>query len=162
MLKKTGLILGMCCLLPFSAAYANSDGSGCGLGKLILEGKSGTGVNIGASIINSIYGNQTFAMTSGTSGCDTTTTVKNDTQEREIFVASNIDNLSVDAAQGQGNYLASLAHIMEIHDRDKNSFYELTQHHYEALFANTAKPEEVLAALDIAMASDNNLHKYIQ
>ena len=162
MLKKTILTLGICLTLPLSVAHAKNDGAGCGLGKLVLEGKSGVGVGIGASILNTIYGNQTLAMTSGTSGCDTTSTVQNDQQEREIFVASNIDNLSVDAAQGQGDYLASLAHIMEIKEQDRASFYSLTQARYEDLFIKSDSSVEVLAALDLAMTQDNQLSKYIQ
>ncbi|MDH5301509.1 MAG: DUF3015 domain-containing protein [Gammaproteobacteria bacterium] len=162
MLKKTVLALGICLVLPLSAAHAANDGAGCGLGKVILGGKSGAGVNVGASILNSIYGNQTFAMTSGTSGCDTSTVVQNDNKQREEFVASNMDNLSVDAAQGQGNYLASLAHIMAIQEQDKGTFYSLTQARYEDLFVKSEKPAEVLAALDLAMASDSQLAKYIQ
>ncbi len=159
MLKKTGLIIGFCCVMPFSSAFAEG-GAGCGLGKLILEGKSGVGANIGASIINGIYGNQLFAMSSGTSGCDTTTMVNNEIEEKATFVALNMDNLSVDVAQGQGNYLTSLAHVMNINEQDRNAFYTLTQRNYEGLFAETNSSEEVLAALNVAMASDNVLSKY--
>jgi hypothetical protein len=162
MLKRTLLTVGICLALPISAAQAANDGAGCGLGKVVLGGKSGVGTNIGAGILNMTSGNQTFGMTSGTLGCDTSTTVQNESKERDVFVASNIDNLSVDAAQGQGNYLASLAHIMAIEEQDKNSFYSLTQNRYEDLFVNSEKPEEVLAALDMAMASDNQLSKYIR
>ena len=161
MFKKTSLLaLGFCFVLPLSS-YANTDGAGCGLGKLILEGKSGTGANIATSIINSIYGNQTFAMSSGTSGCDTTTMVNNEVQEKEVFVASNMDNLSVDVARGQGDYLASLAHIMNIQEQDKSAFYSLTQNHYEDLFVSADSFKEVLVALHVAMASDSDLSKYI-
>jgi len=161
MFKRTALAISVCLVLPLSTAHAANDGAGCGLGKIVLEGKSGTGANIGAAILN-LLGVQTFAMTSGTSGCDTTTTVQNDDKQREEFVASNMDNLSVDAAQGQGNYLASLAHIMDIQEQDKGSFYSLTQSRYEDLFVKSEKADDVLAALDLAMASDAQLAKYIQ
>ncbi|MDH5692336.1 MAG: DUF3015 domain-containing protein, partial [Gammaproteobacteria bacterium] len=92
MRKLATVVAIMSLAAPFAAAQA--DGSaGCGLGKLVLEGKSGTGMNIGAAILNNLIIPQTSAMTSGTMGCDTSTQVRND-QEREVFVASNRDSLS--------------------------------------------------------------------
>lgn len=161
MLKKAGLIIGLC-MTPLLSAHAASDGSGCGLGKVILEGKSGTGPNFVASFINGIHGNQTFAMSTGTAGCDVTTTVKNDNHERDTFIASNMDNLSVDVAQGKGDYLASLAQIMSIEVQDVSLFNTLAQKHYEELFINADGSEGVAAALDVAMASDSHLSKYLK
>jgi len=160
MFKRAVIIIGMCAVLPLSVQA--SDGSGCGLGKVILEGKSGTSVNIAASILNNAIFPQTSAMTSGTMGCDTSTVVQNERQERDIFVASNIDNLSVDVAQGKGDYLSSLAHIMKIEDADKSAFFSLTQQNYEALFISSVESVDTLAALDTAMLGSSSLSKYIQ
>ena len=162
MLKKSVLGLGFFVTLaaPFVAVHAENNGSGCGLGQMILEGKSGMGPNIGAAIINNIIFPQTFAMSTGTMGCDTTQTVKRE-EEREVFVAQNIDNLSVDMAQGQGDYLASLAKIMGIEGQDKDVFYRLTQEQYSNII-NTNTAHEMLAQIDSAMVSDGSLAKYIQ
>lgn len=159
MFKKAIIVVGLCAALPFTVNA--SDGSGCGLGKLILEGKSGKGANIGAAILNNAIFPQTSAMTSGTMGCDTTTLVKNEQQKRDVFVASNIDNLSVDVAQGKGDYLSSLAQIMKIEDEDKGVFYTLAQLHYEEMFVSSLQTNETLAVLDNAMASNTSLAKYI-
>lgn len=151
--------------LPLSTAHAG--GAGCGLGKVLLGGKSGMGENIAAAILNyfpiaNVFFMSTAAATGKeTLGCDPTKTVSNDI-EREKFVASNLDGLSVDAAQGQGAYLASLADVMGIDEQDRGSFYRLTQERYDDLFAaTTAQPETVIAALDGAMLEDVNLAKYV-
>lgn len=161
MLKKTlvGFSFAIC-VMPFASAYAANDGSGCGLGQLILEGKSGKGANIGAAILNNAIFPQTSAMSTGTMGCDTSKTVQN-THERDIFVAQNRDNLNIDMAQGQGDYLTSLAYIMGINEKDTDSFYRLTQAKFEEL-NEPRTAQDMLAKLDDIMINDKTLSKYVQ
>ena len=54
---------------PVSMAFAGT-GSGCGLGATVFEGQSGLFPNVLAATTNGTFGNQTFGLTSGTSGCD--------------------------------------------------------------------------------------------
>jgi hypothetical protein len=74
-----------------SGAWADN-GPGCGLGKLALDGKAGFGWNLLGWLLNGIGGNQTFGMTSGTSGCDVTKAVLNE-HDRTDYAAANFDNL---------------------------------------------------------------------
>lgn len=145
----------------FSTAQAEETGAGCGVGKVIFEGQSGVGINIVAALVNDFLSGS-FSITSGTMGCDSTQTVMND-QQKEIFVAMNMDNLTVDMAQGQGDYLNSLASMMGIEEQDKNSFYNLTQDNYEKIVGeNQTQATQVLASLEQVMLEDEYLAKYIQ
>lgn len=142
-------------------SYAEENGAGCGLGKVVMDGQTGTSSNLIASILNALLPNS-FSMTSGTMGCDTTKTVQRD-EVRSTFVASNLDSLSSDMAQGQGEYLAALADVMGIAQQDTPAFFALTQSQYPALFADTSvAAHQVLASLDQAMLSDASLAKYVK
>ncbi|MCF6319643.1 MAG: DUF3015 domain-containing protein [Proteobacteria bacterium] len=144
-----------------SVSFAG-EGSGCGLGQTVFEGQSGLGPNIMAATTNGTSGNQTFGLTSGTSGCDAETVVKNDTQ-RDIFVAANFDSLAKEMAQGSGDHLASLATIMQLEQKDKVAFYALAQNEFGQIFsAENVDSAHVILSLDVAMSQDQSLAKYAQ
>ena len=139
-------------------AQAQETGAGCGLGSVLLEGKSGKGATIGASIIN-ISASQTSSMTSGLLGCDTTQVVGND-QATEIFVASNMDQLSSEVAQGGGEYLNVLANLMGIADEDRVAFHRVAQENYDSLFLTDGDAKRVIESMEVAMLNDTSLSKY--
>lgn len=150
-------------LLLTAAPYvqAQDTGSGCGLGAEILEGKSGKGSHIAAAILNGIaIPNTTFMTTGGgLMGCDPTQTVKNE-EVTEIFVASNMDQLSTDIAQGGGAHLNVLADLMGIADEDRATFQQVAQSHYDSLFASETDARTVIASMEVAMLSESSLSKY--
>lgn len=145
--------------MSVTAQAADNTGAGCGLGAEVLEGKSGKGSNIAAAILNAIAVPNTFFMTTGGGlmGCDPTQTVENE-QAKEIFVASNMDQLSSEVARGDGEYLNVLATLMGVEDQDMTSFRKLAQQNYDALFATDAKG--VITSMELAMLSDSTLSKY--
>ena len=132
MKRILGLILGIG-LLMTSIAFAENNGSGCGLGKRLFEGKKGLLFNVLAVTTNQIYSTNTYAMTSGTSGCDADSVILRD-KEQEVFVAVNLDNLSQDMAQGDGMYLQALSGLMGCTTEAFGTFAELAQDKYEVLF----------------------------
>jgi len=142
-------------------AQAEETGGGCGLGALILEGKSGKGAHIGAAILNgAIIPNTTFMTTGGgIMGCDPTQTVSNE-QATEVFVASNMDQISTEAAQGTGEYLEVLAQLMGVDDADRPAFKQLAQQNYDQLFGLDSDAKLVIESMQTAMLSDHNLSKY--
>ena len=154
--------MGLVCAIaaPSASVYAANDGSGCGLGATILSGASGTGSNIGAAILNNLIIPQTTAMTTGTMGCDTSKTVQNE-QQRETFVADNMDNLSVDMAKGQGEYLAALEQIMGVEAQDTPAFYRVTQEQYASIIT-AGSAHDMLASIDGALVGDQSLSKYVR
>ncbi len=162
---KKQILMGLTLLAVATSAplaMAAETGGGCGIGKVILEGKTGKSNNLVAAILNNILVPQTFSMTSGLLECDTTKAVSND-QLRETFVASNMDNLSVDVAQGQGDHLATLAGLMGVAESDKATFYSVAQSNYPTLFGTgQASSAEMLSALDQAMLNNADLAKYVR
>jgi len=139
----------------------NNTGPGCGVGKTVFDGDTGTGAHIGANILNSLL-SQSSSQTSGTSGCDTTTQVNNE-QQKEKFVASNMDSLSADMAQGEGEHLATLASLMGLAEKDYAQFYELTQTNYEKIYSSPkTDATKMLTALNNEMAMNPQLATYVQ
>ena len=158
------LVIGLCCAFALgstSMAFATEKAGGCGIGKEIMAGKTGLGSNLVAAILNNILIPNTFFMTTGILGCDTTKTVQNE-QQGETFVARNMDTLAVEMAQGNGDHLAALATLLGLADADKSAFYSLAKDQYEPLFsASGTTPATVLTTINTAMLSDARLSQYV-
>jgi len=144
------------------------NGAGCGLGKVLLDGKSGKGANLAAAIINVILIPNTTFMTTAASigeellGCDPSQQVLKE-EQKNVFVAANMDNLSRDMAQGSGAHLEALATVIGIADADRPAFYQMSQDAYAGMdHATGDSPEAVAAALNVAMLERPELVKYIQ
>jgi len=132
-------------LLAFSPiTLAQEDGAGCGLGSTILKGKEGKAANVAASFLNTLLPNTLFMTTGGgVLGCDPTQTVQND-EATEIFIASNMDQLSSEAARGDGDYLNVLAALMGIATEDKAAFKKVTQDNFDQLFIASDSAKQVI------------------
>lgn len=92
-------------LLFGSFAFAND--AGCGLGGQVI--KSNTKLaQLGATFLNGLSANQTFGISSGTSGCTASGLVKNEKQI-EYFVEVNQEALTREIAQGHGEKVNTLA-----------------------------------------------------
>lgn len=143
-------------------AAGTSNGPGCGWGQIVFKGQSGLFAHTAAATTNGTSANQWFALTSGTAGCDPDTVVSNEFQ-RKVFVASNMDNLSQDMAQGRGEHLDALASLLYISEQDKPGFFSLTQAQLPVLMeaAHEGAPG-MLSALDTAMLADPALSKYVR
>ncbi len=137
-LKKASLAILLASTLPLAATVqAEENGGGCGVGKVVMEGKEGKNAHISVSLINmlvhAVIGPvQLFAMTSGTLGCDVTQTVSND-RATENFIAANQDSLIIEIAQGSGVYLESLADLMQVDESDRSEFFSSLQANYETI-----------------------------
>ena len=129
--KLIGLFLATF-LIPAASALAD-EAAGCGLGKTLWEGQSGLLANVSAATTNGTSGNNTFGMTSGTSGCNADSTVLKE-KEQEVFVAVNMDNLSQEMAQGNGEHLRALATLMGCSTSVYSDFAGMTQEKYTVLF----------------------------
>jgi len=160
-MKKSLTILASLALISASGVYAAETGAGCGLGAQVMDGKSGKGANIAAALLNNLVIPNTTFMTTGDGmmGCDPTQTVQRD-EARKIFVASNMDKLTIDAAQGNGAHLDALAHLIGVEANDMEAFQHMAQSRFDNLFGS-GQADQVLAAIDQAMSSDTVLAKYV-
>lgn len=169
-MNKKALVLAMLAAFGVTsqAVMAEEKGAGCGIGKVILDGKSSKGANIAAAILNDILIPRTFFMSTAATmgeeilGCDPTKTVMKEEQQKR-FVAANMDSLSRDMAQGQGMHLEALAAVMGIEASDRTSFMAMTKDEYATLFPSAqASADDVVASLQVAMLSRPDLEKYVQ
>lgn len=151
--------LALALAIPAGATFADS-GAGCGLGQRLFAGKTGLFAHVAAAIINhSVTTNQWLGISFNSLGCDKTNVVTNEYQ-RKAFMTANLDNLSHDIAQGQGEHLAALAALMGIPQDEQPAFFALTQHHASALVPTTNNADDMYAALAETLRVDARFANY--
>jgi len=163
MKRKFPVLLMPLMLASVGATHADS-GPGCGLGQQIFAGQTGLAAHALAATTNTtFFANQLFGLSFDSLGCDGQTVVSADFQ-RDVFVASNFDNIAKDVAQGGGDHLQSLAAIMEIQDTDTEKFYKLAQANFDSLFGELGADDYAawLDNLDSTLSTDPALSKYSQ
>ena len=87
--------------------------AGCGLGSIVFGDRPGM-VQIFAATSNGIYGNQTFAISSGTSNCGESGRMA----QVEQFIDVNKVALEKEVVRGQGEALSSLSNLMGCQNSD--------------------------------------------
>ena len=91
---KKALLISVCTAalsLTATQTFANNAGPGCGVGQMIWKGNNSMFGHTTAGSTNGTFINS-FAITSGTSGCDASQQVQR-SDDKEVFVASNMDSL---------------------------------------------------------------------
>jgi len=155
------ILITLLLIAPLSVAMAARDNVGCGLGSRLFDGQSGTGPQVLAVTTNGTSGNQTFGISSGTLGCEEGGVVTASAAVN-MFVGSNMENLSRDIAAGKGESLESLAQLMGIDAADKSSFFNTTHNNYGKIFAsNDATAGQVLNNLYSIMTNTTDLARYV-
>jgi hypothetical protein len=109
--------------------------TGCGLGSMLFEGQNGLVSQTFAVTTNGTFGNQTFGITTGTSNCEKYKTITFN-EKLNTFVADNMGNLASDIARGQGEYLNTLAVLMEVPSTQKGVFYSHLQAHFSDIYTS--------------------------
>src|SRR6266850_7731659 len=98
-MKKLCAVMSVLAVLP-AAAMADNVGN-CGWGTKLMEGQSGTVPQVAAVTTNGTFGNQTFGISSGTSGCTQDGTVKSN-WKTSLFIDGNKGKLARDMSVGSG------------------------------------------------------------
>jgi hypothetical protein len=116
------------------AAGTPDTGPGCGLGKLAFQNYPNAktkGAQVLMATLNGTGAN-TFAISSGTSGCtdDGRWWAENKTT---MFAELNSDALAQEMAQGSGEHLASFATLLGVPQSQHQAFFAMTQERYTAL-----------------------------
>lgn len=145
---------------PVAPALANyGDGPGCGLGAQIFKGNKAILHQTLAATTNGSFGNQTFAITTGTIGCTNNGSFAS-AEHATMFANLNFDNLSQEMAQGGGEHLASLATLMGVPAEQQPAFFSMTQEKYTTLIqSGETTPVAMLKALQETMAAHPVLAK---
>lgn len=124
-------VVAVAALATAGFATVNSQ-TGCGLGSQIIHDDSSAVMLALQATTNSTLGNQTFGVTSGTSGCKKAKFVMN--ERAAEFVAANMDQLSREIAIGQGESVSTLAELLNV--QDKAAFASALQANYNAIYSN--------------------------
>lgn len=107
-MRSLRLALSSAIVLSSSFALADPYGTaGCGLGSMLFHNDKGL-VQVLAATTNGLLGNQTFAISSGTSNCADTATGK---RAMQIFIEANREALAKDASRGSGETIVNLSSI---------------------------------------------------
>jgi hypothetical protein len=126
-----------------TAAFATPNmQTGCGLGSIIIKDNSTAIMLAIQATTNGTSGNQTFGITSGTSGCKKTKLVMN--ERAAEFVAANMDTLAKEIAAGQGESVDTLAELLNV--ADKEAFASALQANYNKIYSH--KDVEMNEVLD--------------
>lgn len=124
-----------------STAFAANNQTGCGLGSVIIKDDSSAVMLALQATTNGTSGNQTFGITSGTSGCKKTKFVMN--ERASEFVASNMDTLAKEISVGHGESVDTLAELLNI--EDKATFASALQANYNNIYSSkSVKMADVL------------------
>lgn len=157
-MRKLALLVGFMVIASASSAVAAGYGSaGCGWGGDVVAKKTFWG-QFGAWYLNGISSNQTFAMTSGTSGCKKAFGAVLAEQEQQKFVEGNFAALSKEMAAGQGEHLSTLAGLMGCSAESVEAFGAFTQVNYSAIIQSSdTSASELLGALKTGISRDQRL-----
>ncbi len=144
---------------PSAEAQQNNIGS-CGWGTKLFDGQSGIAPQVLAVTTNGTSGNQTFAITSGTSGCTQNGTVKS-SWKTAMFIDNNMNRLALDISAGRGETLDSLASLVGVDEANKSRFNTVLKENFGSIFpTDTVSSGEVYASLKTVLASDSELAVY--
>lgn len=151
----------MIAVLPLSAMAAGENNVGsCGWGSKVFAGQKGVVPQIGATLTNGTSGNQTFAITSGTSGCTQDGAVSSN-WKTAMYIDGNKSKLAMDMSKGSGESLESLAQLIGVKDADKVAFYRTTKDNFAQIFTSEqASADQIAAALKQVLAADSTLAQY--
>ena len=129
------VLVGLMMVAP-PVSFAGQMNTGCGVGTMIMKGHDGLLFQVLAVTTNGILGNQTFGITTGTLDCKKATSFAMN-ERLNTYVAQNMDNLANDIAKGQGEYLNTLAVLMEVPETNRSAFYSKLQNNFGAIYTTS-------------------------
>jgi hypothetical protein len=134
MARFAGTLLTMSCLLLLAGPVAaGNSNTGCGIGTMIFEGKDGLVSQVFAATTNGSFGNQTFGITSGTLECEKAPTFIS-YERLNKFVGDNMDNLAMDISRGSGEYLSTLAVLLDVPVAERPALYRNLQANFSSIY----------------------------
>jgi len=160
MLNKRLMVVAFLGMIPVGAMAANNNIGSCGWGSKLMDGQSGIAPQVLGATTNGTSGNQTFGISSGTSGCTQDGVVKS-SWKTAMFIDGNKQKLARDMSTGGGETLESLASLIGVQDEDKTAFYNLTRENFARIFpSENPTTDQVMASLKQVLSSDGQLAQY--
>ena len=157
-MKKTLIVVALLGMSASAMAEAPG-GPNCGWGNMIMDGDSGLGSHLIASITNGSTGNATFGMTSGTNGCSTDGKL---TYGGKSMVAAVMDEFGEDVARGDGEALTAVAVSMGVEEQDRELFKSVMHQNFAVLFpSQDITAEQVSNTIVVLMKANDQLARYV-
>jgi hypothetical protein len=162
MLHKRLMVVALAGMFPAGVMAASDSVGGCGWGSKLMDGQRGVAPQVLAVTTNGTSGNQTFGITSGTSGCSQDGVV-NSNWQTAMFIDGNKGKLSRDMSTGSGEALESLARLIGIEDKDKPAFFRTTKENFARIFPSVnPTTDQIVASLRQVLSGDDRLARYAQ
>ena len=140
-------------VLAFAAdANAAQTNTGCGLGSMIFKDKDGLLSQVCAATFNGIAGNQTFGISTGTSNCQKAAAFTSN-ERLNKFVNDNMDNLAIDISRGNGEYLTTLAVLLDTPAEQRADLFHTLQANFSSIYTS-----ETVTNVDVL----NNIEKVLR
>lgn len=159
-MKKLVALTALAALFPAIAIAQQNNIGSCGWGSKVFDGQSGLAPQVLGATTNGTFGNQTFGITSGTSGCTQDGAVRS-TWKTAMFIDGNKETLARDMSVGSGEALDSLAHLLGVESADRAAFNRIARDNMQRIFPrDNAETEQVVAALREVLMSDAKLARY--
>lgn len=135
------------------AKGGNHPMAGCGLGYVLFGHNDNSPImQVLAATTNGISGNQTFGMTTGTSGCTDDGAVKF-VKEVEVFAEVNLDTLRREMAMGQGEFVSSFAALVGATGEEIPALVAVFQKEYATIFPTSSTTSaEMLSNLSTVLS----------
>ena len=115
--------------------------AGCGLGSIIFGQKPGM-VQIFAATTNGTFGNQTFAISSGTSNC--VDPKASSLMKTEFYVSQNESALKNDIAKGQGETVSGLSQVARCGNSEMTA--SVLQARFSEIYPSAEQPTEQVSS----------------
>ena len=134
---RFGLLLAGVCTFALAglAQAVDKNNTGCGLGSILFKDQNGLLSQVCAVTFNGSFGNQTFGITSGTLECAKPASFAAN-QKLNKFVSENMDNLAMDISKGSGEYLSTLAVLMETPVEERDALYHKLQANFASIYTS--------------------------
>lgn len=158
---RATMIAAALCAAPILAHAAGENNVGsCGWGSKLFEGQSGIFPQALAGITNGTFGNQTFAVSTGSSGCTQDGAVSSN-WKTAMFIDGNKERLARDMSRGSGESLDTLAKLLGVKEEHKSQFVRATRENFGRIFPSaTATTDEIRVGLIQVLSSEKGLSSY--
>ena len=158
-MKKILAVVAVAAVFPVSAMAAGENNIGsCGWGSKLFDGQEGIAPQVLGATTNGTFGNQTFAITSGTSGCTQDGAIKSN-WKTALFIDGNKEMLARDMSVGSGETLDSLAHLMGVQSQDRAAFNQVAKENLWKIFAADSTAD-IMANFRQVLSANEQLARY--
>jgi len=127
-------------ILAVGVAFGGArENVGCGLGTQLWKHNADNSIlrQSLAATTNATFGNQTFGITSGTSGCRKPHKFV-DNNKLQKFIADNMDQVAIDISAGKGATLDTIADLLKVPHSKRPIFYSKLKSNFNQIYSSSA------------------------